>query len=54
MPMMPTSLLSAIEDALGRPNQVRLVIGEFRHLFDENTINSGANVTNAPEGSLHD
>jgi hypothetical protein len=54
MPMMPTSLLSAIEDALRRPNQDRPLIGEFRHLFDENTINFGANMTKAPEGSLHD
>lgn len=52
MPMMPTSLLSAIEGALRRPNQDRRMIVEFRHSFDENMTRFGVNVIS--EGSLHD
>jgi hypothetical protein len=54
MPMMPTSLLSAISDALRLSDHDRPMIGEFRRLFGANTTNVGANMISAPEGSLHD
>lgn len=54
MPMMPTSLLSAIGDALRLSNHDRPMIGEFRRLLGANTANVGANVINTTEGSLHD